>query len=471
MTDRHSHRAVCMCSRRDLLKGGLTASAAALLVGPSGLWSGGTAQPRALGGRPRPPADSYLDVARKAERWIARSAQRGRQGTAWPADPGKPETVQLDLYNGMPGVVLFYLELFSATRDARALAEAETGADHLIATLPNDASATGAGLYEGLAGIAYTLELTHRASGDARYRDAATRALALMKTAAHSAGSGVEWSTSTDIISGSAGIGLFLLWANTQFHDPESLQLATQSGKRLIERGQEDRGGMKWLVSPEIPRNYPNFSHGTAGVSYFLACLYQVTNERAFLGAARAGATYLDAVATTTPNNGRMVFHSEPGNEQLFYLSWCHGPAGTARLYHRLAEVTSDHSLNERVGECAQAIIDMKVPDRSPGFWNNISRCCGNAGVTEFFIALHRHTKDPRYLAFAEQVTADTLHRASEDESGMKWVQAENRVSPEVLVAQTGLMQGAAGVGIAMLHLDGVRANRPPFVVLPDDPF
>jgi hypothetical protein len=35
----------------------------------------------------------------------------------------------------------------------------------------------------------------------------------------------------------------------------------------------------------------------------------------------------------------------------------------------------------------------------------------------------------------------------------------------------TGLMQGAAGVGLAMLHLDGVKENRSPFVVLPDNPF
>jgi hypothetical protein len=44
-------------------------------------------------------------------------------------------------------------------------------------------------------------------------------------------------------------------------------------------------------------------------------------------------------------------------------------------------------------------------------------------------------------------------------------------VRPELLIAQTGLMQGAAGVGLAMLHLDGVSQRRPPLVVLPDDPF
>jgi len=32
-------------------------------------------------------------------------------------------------------------------------------------------------------------------------------------------------------------------------------------------------------------------------------------------------------------------------------------------------------------------------------------------------------------------------------------------------------MQGAAGVGLAMLHLDGALSQRKPFVVLPDSPW
>jgi hypothetical protein len=32
-------------------------------------------------------------------------------------------------------------------------------------------------------------------------------------------------------------------------------------------------------------------------------------------------------------------------------------------------------------------------------------------------------------------------------------------------------MQGASGVGVSLLHLDGVEAKRAPLVVLPDNPF
>ncbi len=453
-------------TRRELLRGALAVSAATVL--PPLKWSGAT--PWVLTGSTLR-GSNLVDTALRAEHWIARFAQQSERGTAWPWNPADAAGIQSNLYTGTPGVVLFYLELHHATGDNRALAQAQAGAKWLAAMLPENAKLGDGGLYTGMAGIAYTLEMVHRASGEARHREASLRALTLLKQAAQPAGKGVEWSESTDIISGSAGIGLFLLWADAEMGDAESRALAVKAGRRLIERGVPERGGMKWLVSPAIPRNYPNFSHGTAGVSYFLATLHHATGDRAFLDVAAAGARYLDAIAVPTPDDGRMVFHSEPGNEHLYYLSWCHGPAGTARLYRRLAQATADPAYEARVGQLAQAIVDMHVPERSPGFWNNISQCCGNCGVVEFFVDLHRRDGAPHHLEFAERVTADTLRRGSTDNDGTKWTQAENRVQPDVLIAQTGLMQGASGVGIAMLHLDGVAANREPFVVLPDNPF
>jgi hypothetical protein len=123
------------------------------------------------------------------------------------------------------------------------------------------------------------------------------------------------------------------------------------------------------------------------------------------------------------------------------------------------------------VEQLATATVDMKVPERSPGFWNNISQCCGNCGVAEFFTSLYLARHDKRYLAFAERVAQDAIARGTVEGDGMKWVQAENRVSPNAVVAQTGLMQGAAGVGLAMLHLDGAMHGRRPAVALPDNPF
>ncbi len=96
-----------------------------------------------------------------------------------------------------------------------------------------------------------------------------------------------------------------------------------------------------WLPGGSIRANYPNFSHGTSGVAYFLATLYQRTKDQAFLDGALAGVKYLDAVATRR-NGARAIFHVTGGGEDRFYLSWCHGPVGTARLFYRLHQITGD---------------------------------------------------------------------------------------------------------------------------------
>ena len=270
---------------------------------------------------------------------------------------------------------------------------------------------------------------------------------------------------------GSAGIGLYLLRASTTVGDASARQAAIRTGRRLVEREFRTGETSFWMASSSFPRNMPNFSHGTAGVAYFLATLAGATRDPAFAAAAVGGARYLESIATPTDGDGRRIFHNDPDGRELFYLSWCHGPAGTARLFHRLALVTGDKVWATYVPRLAQGIVGSGVPQRSPGFWNNISQCCGNCGVSDFFVSLHGLTGEAKYLAFARRVADDTLDRATTEGAGLKWVQAENRESPNVVLAQTGLMQGAAGVGLSMLRLDGALRGRKPSIALPDSPF
>jgi len=450
-------------SRRDVLRAGIAAAATMLVL------------PRALRGATSATSNRPdLDVALEAERWIRRARIETPNGVTWPADPLKPGFTEDDLYNGMPGVILFYLELHAATGDAHWLTDARAGADQLISRLSDMEQKQDCGLYTGLAGSGFVLEETHRATGDGKYRDAAKRCVDAIHAKATKVGSGIAWSGESgtnDIISGSAGIGLFLLWADERIPDSRNRAAAAAAGRRLIEVAQPEHGGLKWAVAPNVKNLYPNFSHGAAGVSYYLASLYKATGDRVFLDSALAGATYLDAVANR--DAGLKVFHHEPGGEQLYYLSWCHGPAGLSRLFYRLGEVTSDDRWHDRMRQAATAIIASGVPEqRTPGFWNNISQCCGNSGVGEYFLTMNRIMPNAEYAEMVRRVSADNLRRSTVDGDGRKWVQAENRVSPEVVIAQTGFMQGAAGVGTFFLHCDAAaRGVRRPAIVWPDTPF
>jgi len=410
----------------------------------------------------------YLDAAERATSWIRTSETRTPEGLSWPAIPKDPTSVALNLYSGTPGVVLFFIQAYYATGQDTYLRDAREGADFLLAKMPG---VDGAGLYEGLSGIAFALEETYRASRDDKYRKGFLAGLGRIKAAAVEVGAGVEWGPTTDIISGNAGTGLFLIYAARETKDGAWLDLAARAGARLAELGRPENGGLKWAMDPGFPRLMPNFSHGTAGIAYFLAALYEETKRKELLDASLAGAKYLLSVANTE-GDGCLIFHDEPDNIDLYYLGWCHGPVGTARLFYLLSEVTGDKSWLAWVRRFAKAIVESGIPERdTPGFWNNAGICCGLAGVGEFFLDLHQALGDKSYLEFSKRVTARLLAKASVDDGRMFWVQAEHRTRPDYLFAQTGYMQGAAGIGTFLFRLDAADRAKTRRVVFPDTPF
>jgi lantibiotic modifying enzyme len=410
----------------------------------------------------------YLKAAVEVAKWLESTAVKTEHGLTWPAVPGDPSTVTSNLYSGSAGVALFFLEAHRATGDRRYLEQARAAADHIGTTFDET---TDSGLYTGLAGLCYTLGETARATGVRAYSSAARRCAVRLRERAKTIAAGIEWSDTTDIIGGGAGIGLFLLYAAREFDGAASRDAAIQAGRRLVSLARQESTGLSWRMNPTFPRVMPNFSHGTAGIAYFLATLAAETRQKEFLKPAIEGARHLQSIATTA-NDVCLVMHNAPEGTDLYYLGWCHGPAGTARLFYQLHRVTGAAEWRTWVERSARGILTSGIPEtQTPGFWNNVGQCCGSAGVGEFFLALHRAGGRQDYLAFARRLTDNLLTRGTRDASGLRWTHAEHRVRPELLQAQTGFMQGAAGIGTWLLHLDGFEQERLPLLRLPDSPY
>ena len=456
-------------TRRDLVRLGLAAGAASSL----GL------EVAAGAGPPKPPTrdvPSYLDAAVKAVRWIRTARIETPDGYVWLTGPERPEgfdTVS-HLYTGGAGVVLFLLELAKATGDKAHREEAAAGADALIASLPEKIrlDREESGLYTGIAGIGFTLDRVFHEAKDERYRKAAVRCRDLIHAAAEPAGKGVEWGKVTDIIAGASGIGLYLLHVARSMDDPASRDLAAKTALRLIELGIPENGGLKWRSDPEFPRLMPNFSHGTAGVAYFLATLHQETGRREFLDAALAGARYLQSIAKTEGDTC-LIFHDEPDNKNLYYLGWCHGPVGTSRLWIRLNQIDPKAGWLTWAKKGAKGILASGIPEKqTSGFWNNLGQCCGSAGVADFFLDFGKLTGDRTCTDYSRRVARNILARATRTSGdGLKWVHAEHRIRPEYTYAQTGYMQGAAGIGMLLLRMAAEEKGGGWGFRLPDSPF
>jgi lantibiotic modifying enzyme len=398
-------------------------------------------------------------------------------GRTWPVSPGHATRGRPDpfLYSGAPGVVLFYLDLHAFTGEPRFLDEAVRGALDVAAAIPPaGAAARAVGLYTGVAGQTVVVDKVQAASGRADLRAAAERGARIV--ASRFASAQPVASDVTDIVSGTAGSGLSLIAFRHLIGD-EAIAAARNAGDRLLAASLSAGNGKRsWLMSPTITRELPNFSHGTAGVAYFLATLSQSGGDRRHLDGALDGARYLESLMVPSAGGrGRVIRHnSEDAGKELFYLSWCHGPAGTGRLWERLDRIDRSPSWRTLEDLGAQGIVAQGVPEtRTAGFWNNISMCCGNAGVAEYFIERYRRSGDAADLAYAGRHADDLLRLGTVEGDRERWIQAENRVSPTVVDAQTGWMQGAAGVGAMLLHLDAAieKSSAKSAVSLPDSPW
>jgi rhamnogalacturonyl hydrolase YesR len=441
--------------------------------------------------------DDYLAAAKEAARWI-RSAQVDKApGIAWLPEPDHPEkksTVGPDntLYSGSAGVVLFFIELARASGSPAYLADAARGADYLSASWTSLREASGPAFFrdrglsfdQGLAGTAFTLTETWKATGDQKYRHAALEATRALAAAAREVDKGLEWTASPAVGQG-GGIILYLLYAANALGDPTLKQLAARGGDRIIQLAESDpRGGLRWQglppgslnpsLSNSIASNsyFPNFELGTAGVAFVLARLYEETHEQRFLQAAREGARHIQSIATVRDDSA-LVYYREPDLKNLYYLGYCHGPAGTARLFYQLHKITGEAEYLEWTEKLARGIVRSGVPEKlTPGYWNVACQCCGSAAVTDFFLSLWLATGKAQYRDFAFRVADQLISReVNLDGKGYRWYQAWTRVKPWEVSAETGYKIGAAGIGAALIHTHLATRDRYQALLFPDNPF
>jgi uncharacterized protein YyaL (SSP411 family) len=296
---------------------------------------------------------------------------------------------------------------------------------------------------------------------------------------ARPSGNGVTWTETPALGSGDTGVILYLLYAGAALKDDSYVKLAARGGDYLLALAQPDpQGGLRWNGaaggSRGLPKGayFPNFEQGTAGVAYGLARLYSITKDARFLDAAKQGALHLQKIATVQGDSA-LVYYREPDKKDLYYLGYCHGPAGTARLFYELYTVTRSREYLDWTERLARGITNSGMPEKlTPGMWNVVCQCCGSAAVSNFFLGLWAATHKPEYLGFAHRVVDQMLSRVTDfNDQGYRWYQAWTRVTPWVVNAETGYMIGAAGVGATLLHLHLAEQRRYDAIQFPDNPF
>merc|ERR1711957_991914 len=88
--------------------------------------------------------------------------------------------------------------------------------------------------------------------------------------------------------------------------------------------------------------------------------------------------------------------HGEaPPDTSLYYLGWCGGPPGWARLFVKLWEATGEQVWLQSIAKAARGVeafvlpqMAMLQPIGASGPWKNMGQCCGLAGAGTFLLQL-----------------------------------------------------------------------------------
>ena len=396
--------------------------------------------------------------------WLPESVdEEGPQAAAaWDRD---------SLYVGISGTALALAEVVQH----RPFTEREQRlADDVVVRLRRQSRATdAASLYDGLAG--FVTALRHLAPGTER--DALRRVGELRKpTGWTSPEPGPYQDTAlSDIIGGTAGIVLTVLWAGG------AADIVSAGCDLLLDDADEVAAGLDWGMVPHALSRGPNFSHGTAGIASALAVAGTALGRADLVAAAVRGAEHLLSVGQLD-EHGFVVPHTIPPSrrevEPVTY-TWCNGAAGTALLFAALSRagvaVVGGYPTTWLRQRCFDAILAAGVPQRlRPGFWDNDGRCCGTAGVGDVLLDAYQDAADQdraEWLLGAARKMADALvERAVRDDAGARWRFIEYRIAEPLLPPGTSWMQGSSGIAAFLFRMARVLEHGPtaPVVDRPD---
>ncbi len=473
-------------SRRSFLQSAsLTAGGSGVLLGTGSLAAPAGTSPAGSSPSINAGAD-FLANAKSTADWILSVRTSDEFGAFFPPDPDEPAqkitvTPPETIYSGMAGTVLFLAELAHVTGEERYREAARAGAERLLVAWPHWADTKMEpvdarwSLNMGVAGTGMVLHHVGKLLSEPRFSGGLSAiADRIVKAADHTDPKGT-WTEYAGIIADSSTV-LYLLNAARLLGRESYRQTARKAGDRLLTLAHEESDGTLSWRGPQNPQSpnlyYPNFETGTAGVVFTLASLFEETDDKRFLEAAKRGAQHLMNIAVT---NGKiaMVPYALPDHADLFYLGYCHGSAGTTRAFYKLYALTGGREYLDWCNRLAQGIVASGAPElESPGLWNTVNQCCGTASHVELFLGLWAAFGNPEHLALAQRAGRILSSRASNlDGKGDRWYIAWTRLAPAVVNAETGYMIGASGIGSALLQLQLAVEGRYSAIPLFDNPF
>lgn len=360
----------------------------------------------------------------------------------------------LDLYNGLPGVVLFLAYLGAITKEARYTDLAQAALTTVRRQIKQDQSYTTAiGGFSGWGGVIYSLTHLGILWGQSAFFSEAEEIVERLPNL-------IEQDNLCDIVGGSAGCIGSLLSLYRCAPSDRTLAAAVQCGDRLLARAQKMERGLGWVPQVGGTKPLAGYSHGAAGVAWALLELNTLTGDERFRTGALGAIEYERGIFSPGEGNWPDLRDYEPSvreknsdpEKEIFMTAWCHGAPGIGLSRLRLLRHLDDQEIRTEIDIALRTTLEQ-------GFGSNHSLCHGDLGNLELILEAGSILNDPWYGTQASRLAAMILE--SIDEHGWS-------CGIPLGVESPGLMTGLAGIGYELLRL--AEPARIPSVLILEPP-
>jgi type 2 lantibiotic biosynthesis protein LanM len=374
----------------------------------------------------------------------------GRDDVAWiglvPADERTWSLSPLgpDLYDGLPGVILFLAHLGSVTGDGRYSALAKSALKTLRRQIERARDASAIGGFNGWGGIIYAFAHLGAIWGDPtmfweaeRLLDPVLQLIARDKT--------------LDVIGGAAGCALAVRSLHNCRPSARILEVAHVCGEHLIHSAQPADKGIGWMSGANATSLLTGFAHGNAGIAYALLEIAKMTCEPRFKKTALRALEYERSIFSPKHGNWPDLRNNATTG---FATSWCHGAPGIGLSRLCSLGYVNDPLLNREIDVALSSTL-------AHGFGSNHTLCHGDLGNAEILLHAAETLHQPEWRVHANQAVAAAIESVREN----GWI-----CGNPLGVESPGLMTGLAGIGYAFLRfadpagIPSVLSLEPPVV-------
>ncbi|HEY9634724.1 MAG TPA: type 2 lanthipeptide synthetase LanM family protein [Coleofasciculaceae cyanobacterium] len=356
----------------------------------------------------------------------------------------------INLYDGLPGVVLFLAYLGDITKEERYTTLAQAALTTLRHKI-GQSFLKSIGGFNGRGGLIYTLAHLGVLWNEPALLAEAQAVVELLPAM-------IDLDEHFDIISGAAGCIGSLLSLYRCYPSDRTLAVAIQCGEYLIARAQPMEHGIGWLPKFGGTKPLTGFSHGAAGMAWALLELAAVTGEERFRKAALEAIAYERSLFRPEVSNWpdlrdfATTLQADNNNQHTCMTAWCHGAPGIGLARLRCLQHLDDAETRSEINAALKTTL-------AHGFGGNHSLCHGDLGNLELLLQASEILDEPQWGHQVNHFAAIILESINQH----GWL-----CGIPLGVESPGLMTGLAGIGYELLRL--AEPTRVPSVLMLEPP-